>query len=84
MFEDEIRDPMTGKSRRLSLSLQKRPREHDSDSVKVKKPWKALQASRLATMIGTASHCVINVNLVGPSINTERQKEELEYEDKSL
>ena len=47
----EIRDPMTGKSRRLSLSLQKRPREHDSDSVKVKKPWKALQASRLATMI---------------------------------
>ena len=30
-------------------------------------------------MIGTASHCVINVNLGGPSmINTERQREELE------
>ena len=42
--------------------------EHDSDSVKAKKPRKALQASRLATMIGTASHCVINVNLGGPSM----------------
>ena len=29
-FEDENRDPTTGKPRRLSLSLQKRPREHDS------------------------------------------------------
>ena len=39
----------------------------------------------LATMIGTASHCIINVNLGGPSmINTERQREELEYEDKTL
>ena len=48
--------------------------------MKAKKPRKALQASRLATMIGTASHCVINVNLGGPSmINTERQREELEY-----
>ena len=28
-FEGEIRDPTTGKPRRLSLSLQKRPREHD-------------------------------------------------------
>ena len=76
MFEDEIRDPRSD-DREVAETLA-------SDSVKVKKPWKALQASRLATMIGTASHCVINVNLVGPSINTERQKEELEYEDKSL
>ena len=34
-----VRDvPMTGKPRRVSLSLQKRSREHDSDSVKAKKP----------------------------------------------
>ena len=46
--------------------------------MKAKKPRKVLQASRLATMIGTASHCVINVNLGGPMINTERQREELE------
>ena len=32
-FEDENRDPTTGKPRKLSLSLQKRPRKHDSDSA---------------------------------------------------
>ena len=48
-FEDENRDPTTGKLRRLSLSLQKRPREHHSDSVKAKKPRKALQASNAIT-----------------------------------
>ena len=38
----------------------------------------------IATMIGTASHCVINVNIGGPSmINTEKQREELQYEDKT-
>ena len=38
----------------------------------------------IATMIGTASHCVINVNIGAPSmINTEKQKEELQYEDKA-
>ena len=38
---------------------------------------------RIATMTGTASHCVINVNISAPSlINTEKQKEELQYEDK--
>ena len=48
-FEDENRDPTTGKPRRLSLSLQKRPREHDSETVKAKKPRKALQASNKIT-----------------------------------
>lgn len=39
---------------------------------------------RIATVIGTASHCVINVNIGGPSmINTEKQSEELQYEDKA-
>ena len=39
----------------------------------------------IASMIGTASHCVIHVNMSGPSmIKTERQREELEYEDKTV
>ena len=48
-FEDENQDPTTRKPWRVSLSLQKKPREHDSDSVKAKKPQKALRASNEIT-----------------------------------
>ena len=91
-FEDENRDPTTWKPRRLSLSLQKRPLEHDSDSVKAKKPRNALQASNAITESEYAVphtwnsnhdwNCIslCYVNLGGPSmINTERQREELGY-----
>lgn len=48
-FEVENLDLTKGKQQRLSLSLQKRPQEHDSVSVKAKKQRKALQESNKIT-----------------------------------
>ena len=46
-FEDENRDPTTGKPWRLSLSLQKRPREHDSETESEENVLSAIDYSEL-------------------------------------
>ena len=50
-FKDENRDPTAWKPQRLSLSVQKRPLEHDSDSVKARKALQAITESEYERMV---------------------------------
>ena len=85
MFVENCEPTTARKS--LTLSLKKRrgkssvvpsafPPDVPSGGPLAKRPRKAL-----GSLIGTASNCVINVNMAGPSVvQTERKKEQLEVD----